>query len=440
MKRVTAVVSSIAVSLLIATALSATASQQRPMRLGSRDGSTPRRSEPTAARQTNDAPVLSVDDGSYEAALGVVEQSSEPRFGNQAVFLNRFTIDDAMLPFSLDTVSVLFPVSDPIGATGLMAGQPFDILVYVDPTGSGDPANTTQVVQQRISLAPSNSVFQTVRLQSPVLVESGDIWVGFTNTVTAFDDAPIFPGAIDFDSVQGRSWAFFSDEPGAHFGGGPLASAELGGTVQGNWLIRASGQGGGLTAVCWDAPNPARGALAPPMNTRVCSTVPPFPDGDGLAEPRGTGVKGYNVYRSNEPGVAPTPGNLFTTTPPGQTSVNSSVSPGGSFFTVTALYDDGESEPSEELAVVPPTITNTKVKANKIRIDGSNFNASVQVLVGGVPFAAPPKVKKNGGRLVQKGPLANGQTVFDFIDSQGGQVQVVVRNPNGTFAAFDATR
>jgi len=60
---------------------------------------------------------------------------------------------------------------------------------------------------------------------------------------------------------------------------------------------------------------------------------------------------GYNVYRSSQPGVTTTPGNLFASVPPSQTQVGSSVGSSGSFFVVTAVYDTGESGPSNELAI-----------------------------------------------------------------------------------------
>jgi hypothetical protein len=397
-----------------------------------------RRSTPVTSEQTGgSAPVLALDDGSFERAIGVIEQANPPTYGNQAVFLNRFTPAESSLPFTVDTVLVLFPFSDQFGETGLESGQPFDILVYIDPSGSGNPANTTQVVQQRIAITPSNSSFQVVRLVNPVVVESGDVWVGFTNTVTGFDSLPIYPAAEDTDNpAQNRSWFFFNDSPRDHFGGGPLSGAAAAGITVGDWLIRVSGQAGGVTAICWDAPASSRGGpLPPPDNTRICSMIPPLP----VAEPgaRQGALVGYNVYRANQPGVQPTSQNLFTTVPPNQTNTNTSVSPGGSFFTVTALYEGGESGPSNEIGVFPPTVTNTKVKANKIRVDGSDFQTPVQVLIDGVPFVTPPTFKRNGMRMIQKGPLATGQTVFEYLNANGGTGKMVIRNANGALRAVD---
>lgn len=397
-------------------------------------------SEFAELRQTGgDAPVLSLDDGTSEGSFGITAQTPNGLRGNQAVFLNRFTPAENLLPFSVDTVAILFPLSDEGGSTGLSNGMAFDVLVFLDPTGSGDADHTTLVAQQRIALAPSNTAFQVVRLTTPIVVESGDIWVGFTNTVTASNNLPIFPAAADLSGARrGRSFAFFNGAAGSHFGGPVLADADVQVQLEGNWLIRLSGQIGGLTSVCWSAPSGARGGLPPPTNTRICDSVPPLPK-DEFATELQSPVRGYNVYRSNQPGVQPTASNFFTSTPPGQTTTNSSVSPGGSFFVITAMYDEGESGPSDELAVVPATINNVKVKANKIAAKGANFTPGVQIFLDGIPFVAPAILKKNNTKAVQKGVLVTGQTVGQYISSQGGRAKAIFRNSNGAFTAVDVT-
>src|SRR5262249_16540 len=153
---------------------------------------------------------------------------------------------------------------------------------------------------------------------------------------------------------------------------GPLDTADRTLPAGGNWLIRASGQAGGLTCVTWGAPASLRGDdNPPPVNGHVCDDVPE-PIDESLRSPRGT-LMGYNIYRSSSPGVQPSPSTFFTSTPPTQTSVGSSVSPGGSFFVITAQYDTGESGPSNEIAVMPPTLTKLKVTDSKIAAKGANF-------------------------------------------------------------------
>jgi hypothetical protein len=171
----------------------------------------------------------------------------------------------------------------------------------------------------------------------------------------------------------------------------------------------------------------------------VCSDVPPFPTEDLTFGPRDVLI-GYNVYRSDQPGVQPSPENYFTSTPPNQTSTGASVSPSGSFFVVTGVYDTGESGPSNELAVVPPEIDQLKVKPAKIAARGANFNSGVQVFMDGIPFANPAVLKNNGRKVVQKGALLTGQTVGQYLDANGGRAKIVVRNTDGGLTTMDYAR
>ena len=118
----------------------------------------------------------------------------------QAVFLNRFTPATSSLPFAVDTVSVLFPETSSTGETGLLEGSTFEVLVYLDATGSGRPENARLVVRQSVGIHPSDTLFQDVVLAAPLTVLGGDVWVGFTNAVTAVDRRPIEPGVVDTSS------------------------------------------------------------------------------------------------------------------------------------------------------------------------------------------------------------------------------------------------
>ena len=389
-------------------------------------------------RSPGDQPdVLQLDDGSAEAAFGIT--NNPPTFGNQGVFLNRFTIPDELLPFTIDTVSILFPVSTSAGSTDIIPGSTFEMLIYVDETASGNPDVTELKVRRSFAVQPSNTVFQEISTGTPLTIQSGDVWVGFTNTVTSVDNLPTFPAAADFAAPQGRSWAFFNDDPGSHFDGGALANAEIAQIGQLNWLIRATGQRGGSTCIRWDAPSAGRGdALPPPTNTRLCATVPPVKMDE---DPYGAAaVKAYNVYRSNTPGVQPTPANFLTSVPPTQTSTGSSVSPGGSFFVVTAVYDGGESEPSDEFAIVPPTISSLKVKPAKLVALGVNFTDQVSVFVDGIPFVSGAAVKKNRTKVLQKGTLLTGQTLDQYLTQNGNSARIDFRNSNGALRSLDFSR
>ncbi len=397
-------------------------------------------STPSSTTGTGDTPVvLQVDDGSAEQTLGVVNNNQT--IGTQAVYMNRFTVPDEYLPFTLDSVSFLFPTSTDVGPTGLMAGQTFELLVYLDPDATGVPANATLKIDQTFLLQPSNTIFQVVRLDLPIVIQQGDVWVGFTPTVTSIDNLPIFPGALDTSSIsQVRSWVFFNSTSGDHFNGhGSLADADNQLIVQGNWLFRASGQPGGFTCVTWMPPPLALGGTRPPpINAHICDDVPD-PVAEGISQgPRDTLI-GYNVYRSSSPGVQPTPANRFASVPPSQTQVGSSVASGGSFFVVTGQYDTGESGPSNEIAVTPATITSVKVKTAKLNVRGANFTKPVTVFLDGIPFVTPAKVKKAGTQVVQQGTLLTGETIGAYLAAHGGKALLNIRNTSGTFATFDIT-
>jgi hypothetical protein len=154
-----------------------------------------------------------------------------------------------------------------------------------------------------------------------------------------------------------------------------------------------------------------------------------------------TNVTGYNVYRSKTPGVETTPGNLFASVPATTTTVPAPVGDGGSFFVVTATYPEGESNPSNEVSggVEAATLGPVKVTAAKIVAKGTGFSKPIQVLVDGIPFLAPAKVKPNFTKVTQKGALLTGQALFEYI-TPGKTVAITFRNANGGIATYVYTR
>jgi uncharacterized repeat protein (TIGR01451 family) len=151
-------------------------------------------------------------------------------------------------------------------------------------------------------------------------------------------------------------------------------------------------------------------------------------------------VTGYRIYRSNNPNVTASPENFFSSVPPNQTSVVVPTAPGGSFFTVTATYPNGESDDTNAASggLPEPIITGVRLKGAKTLVLGEGFTDSVEVFVNGIPFRKNAKVKNEKGRVVQKGKLLTGQDVDDFIRQQGGVVLISVLNSDrdnaiGTF-------
>jgi hypothetical protein len=187
---------------------------------------------------------LKLDDGSAEFVVALTDNTNARTF--QVVVLNRFTPASDRLPFEIDTIQILFRKTCQAGDTGLRDGMPFEALVYLDPQGTGDPANAMLVTRQSFEVHPSDTKFQKIALDTPVTVTGGDVWIGYTNSFSATDDRLIYHAALDTSSSQGRSWIFYNGV-GSNFDGNVLANAQFRHLVDqegmpGNWMIRAKGR------------------------------------------------------------------------------------------------------------------------------------------------------------------------------------------------------
>jgi hypothetical protein len=504
---------------------------------------------------------LSFDDGSFEDVVGVFAGTT----GFQSVSLTRFTPTSAQLPAVLDTVSILFPTRAPNGAdTGLEDDQHFQILVYLDPSGSANPANAELVLRQDFLLSPSNGRFQDITLDRRVTVKVGDVWIGYTNAVTATTHERIFHGAIDRGSSEGRSWLFYNSnvEP-RDFTGENLAAAQVRTRLDdiglgGNWMIRASGpivvlsvtpdfapspsadictdlditltgagfdgriasvflsaeaDGSGPSVHLTNVRNVARDAVVATVPLGLVTTEEPFfvfvENADGVrsagygsgpsdwkvtwarfsdtciqfappsADAPGSGpiitgvvrspcfgpiaagarkdapaapsasaaVIAYKVYRSTQPGTTPSPNNIFGTIAGGNVLTglprNRTGNNQAAYYVITACLANGSETPaSTEVAIVPPTLTEPpKVTNSKIVIRAQGFVSTprpVGVSVDDIPFVSPPTLK-SATKLVQKGTLANGQTIGQYVQ-RGRTVRLKIQNGDGGTVVIDYTR
>jgi hypothetical protein len=425
-------------ALLLATPLtSAGLASSRPAQESMRITSRGPAAEPAEAPAKQPTPpgsqVLRLDDGIVDTVLGVTNEETS----NQAVYLNRFSPDPELLPITIDTVSILFPLVDPNGfETGLRPRMTFQLLVYVDEAGTGDPLHSELVRRETFDLAPSNTAFQNITLDMPVEVARGDVYIGFTDFVTSVTNEQIFPAAFDSNQAVNRAYAFHNFDTGSHFDGENLAASDSGPILlPGAWMIRALYTTGGTVQLCWD-PGVGDG-LPAPTNARLCTPSGGKMElGDTAAQ---GSLKGFNVYRSTQPNVQTVPGNLFTSTGPNQTTAGSGVTPGGSFFVVTAVFDEGESGPSNEVEAKPPTITALKVKPAKVNATGADFQAGLRIFVDGIPFAAPPKIKR-GTKVNQKGALLTGETIGAYLSAHGNKARITFRNADGTATTVDHQR
>jgi hypothetical protein len=172
---------------------------------------------------------LANDDGGGNGAYGYN--------GNTlAVWAKRFT--PSCYPFKLTDVEVRTSNSS------VAPGRPIRILIYTDPSGSGDPANATLVHSQDAGLqAVSSSQWNAYTLSQPVTLSAGDLYIGFQDLEADSGTNYI----MDYDnSTNGDS----------HWQGNGTGPEGFGPFAQGTWLIRASGGGvqGGSLALSWGPP------------------------------------------------------------------------------------------------------------------------------------------------------------------------------------------
>jgi hypothetical protein len=189
--------------------------------------------------------VLRLDDGTAEEVLSLSDPTNARSF--QAVFLNRFTPSANQLPFTVQAVSIAFRKTCAAGNTGLRKSMTFQVVVYLDPEGTGNPANATLVTRQDFQVRPRDGGFQRIQLNTPVTVTGGDVWVGYTNSFSATDDRLLYHAALDTTNPKGRSWIFYNI--GGSFTGDVLQQAQIRRLIDdegvpGNWMIRARGRVG----------------------------------------------------------------------------------------------------------------------------------------------------------------------------------------------------
>lgn len=141
--------------------------------------------------------VLQIENASWASAVGCGGGGT----GNTS-WVNRLT-PSGPFPVQLDDVRLAF--------NGAPIGTPFDVLVYTDPDGDGNPANAT--LAARIAKTVTGSGFQTYTVSPAVPLASGDYWVG------AFMTGVAFPALFEDGGGQARGWVSCSNgsSPASYF-------------------------------------------------------------------------------------------------------------------------------------------------------------------------------------------------------------------------------
>jgi hypothetical protein len=178
----------------------------------------------------------------------------------------------------------------------------------------------------------------------------------------------------------------------------------------------------------WDLPDPNAGPNPPPRNLVIARPGTGPAKTSGARAPRD--LLGFNVYRRSGRNFQADASSRFQSQVP-MASVATFALSSGSFFRITAVYSTGESAPTDAVpGGVPPLLSSIRLKGAKIVADGAGFTTPLVVLLDGIPFVKPAKVKKANTRVLQKDPLLIG-TIASQLDRQSGVGTVMIRTSDG---------
>ena len=251
---------------------------------------------------------LILDDGSVEWSMGL----NANYHGLPIIWINRFTPAPSDFPLTINQISILFP--NPTMAHGNLVGLNVDLLVYEEPTGSGDPTLANKLYQQTFPIQYADGVtWSTYSVAVPEAVGPGDIYVGFANTYDHAGGLPYtYPAPDDENTILHRAW-LAGNTNGADPDFNDLANNQFCALLDsmaplnaGTWNIRAAGTSPGGPSPTPQPPTPTR----TPTNTPPpgpTNTPPPGPTNTPLPVPTGTPLP--------VPTNTPPPGGTATPTP-----------------------------------------------------------------------------------------------------------------------------
>lgn len=201
----------------------------------------------------------------------------------------------------------------------------------------------------------------------------------------------------------------------------------------------------GTALVQWDPPDAdASDDLPVPRNlvvvpTNIAMTGKAAAGSAGKTLAANSEVLTYNIYVASTPNVEPTDENYYTSVPANETTTTAPTAPGGSFFTVTATYTDGDSDSADAAGTgdqAGATITKVKLKNGKLTLKGSGFTDEVEILLDGIPYTDAATVKKQNSKAIQAGMLVTGQSSAEYM-AAGTSFVIIVRNSDGGVTLYD---
>jgi hypothetical protein len=263
--------------------------------------------------------------------------------------------------------------------------------------------------------------------RTPESADDVEDWYAFELTGSAEITIDLKVGNVDFDLFLYRAT-------------GPFTTCPAGTSTSG--LVDDSGNAAGV--------NEQIGPLTLGAGRYVIG-VAAFDPGDGvpadtsyvLTVATKVGISGYNVFQS-----ATTPVGVEDTfvifVGGNTTSVTLPATGGVSNYAITAVYGDRQSPPSNTAATITcgegssiahiDAVYQIAVR-DSLLITGSGFEPGARVLLDGKEFRYRAKVSKNGTRIRQRDPLADGDTI-ENVCRDG--CTVVILNPSGTCAVSAA--
>ena len=230
--------------------------------------------------------VFQVDDGSYEQVIGLNNAGGGGNESFGAVWVNQFSATEAL---TIDSISIEWP-----STSGVTIGMQPNLLVYYDAASSGDLTQAVRLGTDTIVTIGSLDAFETYTTNFSV-PGAGDVYIGFDDAWALVDggfEGIVSPAAIDENSSPGAAWISGQSAAGVLTDLNNLANNDLTGTAAGfgfagNWLVRATGTGGGGGGPCtgpivnWLSAAPATGSVNGGADADV--TITANPTAGGLA-------------------------------------------------------------------------------------------------------------------------------------------------------------
>lgn len=209
---------------------------------------------------------FAADDGTYEETIGLENGTTT----TGAVYANRFTATGAL---TIDSISVEWPSLGASGSSGVTVGMQPNLVVYYDAAATGDMTNAVRLGSDEIVTIDSLDDFQTYATNFSV-PGPGDVYIGFVDEwalVPGGYDGLVEAAALDTSADPSVTYVSGSTDPSVVTDIVNLANNDLNGSgasflLNGAWLVRATGSGGGGSpctgpVVDWLTATPAGGAV-----------------------------------------------------------------------------------------------------------------------------------------------------------------------------------